>query len=128
MTEVTSLVWDNYKRIGDKRLEVKQTKTSKKNSILTFKLGDEAVNVLNLISVDRLNNPKSAFYYPVGDERNSYIFPSKDYGRDLGNGKKGTSLHLISANKTWDALLKMSGIDRPMKLYATRHTFATQLL
>ena len=64
VTEVTSLVWDNYKRIGDKRLEVKQTKTSKKNSILNFKLGDETVNVLNLISVDRLNNPKSAFYYP----------------------------------------------------------------
>ena len=126
VTEVTSLVWDNYKRIGDKRLEVKQTKTSKKNSILTFKLGDEAVNVLNLISVDRLNNPKSAFYYPVGDERNAYIFPSKDYGRDLGNGKKGTSLHLISANKTWDKLLKMSGVERQMKFYATRHTFATQ--
>ena len=52
---------------------------------VTFKLGDEAVNVLNLISVDRLNNPKSAFYYPVGDERNAYIFPSKDYGRKLIN-------------------------------------------
>ena len=125
VTEVTSLIWDNYKRTGEKRLEVKQTKTSKKNKIVSFKLGDEAVNILNHISVDRLNNPKSAFYYPVGDERNKYIFPSKDYGRNLGNGKKGTSLHVISCNKTWDKLLKMSGVSRHMKFYATRHTFAT---
>ena len=29
---------------------------------------------------DRLNNPDSAFYYPAGDERNKYCFPSKTYG------------------------------------------------
>ena len=29
-------------------------------------------------------------------------------------------------SKTWDTLLKMSGVERQMKLYATRHTFATQ--
>ena len=124
-TEATSLIWDNYKTAGVKRLELKKTKTSKKNKIVSFKLGDEAVNILNTISVDRLNNPDSAFYYPVGDERNKYIFPSKDYGRNLGSGKKGTSLHVISCNKTWDKLLKMSGVERSMKIYATRHTFAT---
>jgi len=124
-TEATSLIWDNYKTAGVKRLELKKTKTSKKNKIVSFKLGDEAVNILNHISVDRLNNPDSAFYYPVGDERNKYIFPSKDYGRNLGKGKKGTSLHVISCNKTWDRLLKMSGVERSMKIYATRHTFAT---
>ena len=124
-TEATSLIWDNYKTNGIKRLELKKTKTSKKNKLVSFKLGDEAVNILNTISVDRLNNPDSAFYYPVGDERNKYIFPSKDYGRNLGNGKKGTSLHVISCNKTWDHLLKMSGVERKMKIYATRHTFAT---
>ena len=124
-TEATSLIWDNYKTTGVKRLELKKTKTSKKNKLVSFKLGDEAVNILNTISVDRLNNPDSAFYYPIDDERNKYIFPSKDFGRNLGNGKKGTSLHVISCNKTWDKLLKMSGVERPMKIYATRHTFAT---
>ena len=47
-----------------KRLELKQTKTSKKNKTVTFKLGDEAIEILDLISVDRLNNPDSEFYYP----------------------------------------------------------------
>jgi site-specific recombinase XerD len=125
VTEVTSIKWENYKTTGVKRLELKKTKTSKKNKIVSFKLGDEAVNILNHISVDRLNNPKSAFYYPIGDERNNFIFPSKDYGRLIGNKKKGTSLHLIDCSKTWNKLLKMSGVDRQMKLYATRHTFAT---
>ena len=59
------------------------------------------VQILDLISVDRLNNPESAFYYPIDDHRNSYVFPSKDYGRNLGNGKKGKSLSLINPNKTW---------------------------
>ena len=125
VTEVTSLKWTNYPMTGEKRLVLQQTKTSKKNKMLTFKLGNEAVNILTAVSLDRLNNPESAFYYPVGDERINYIFPSKDYGRKIGKGKTATSLHLIDCSKTWDALLKMSGIDRPMKLYATRHTFAT---
>ena len=124
-SEVTSLKWTNYPRSGEKRLVLQQTKTSKKNKMLTFKLGDEAVNILTTISIDRLNNPDSDFYYPVGDERNNYIFPSKDYGRNIGKGKTAQSLHLIDCSKTWDALLKMSGVERPMKLYATRHTFAT---
>ena len=31
----------------------------------------------------------------------------------------------LIANKTWDKVLKMSGVERQMKFYATRHTFAT---
>ena len=52
-----------------------------------FKIGEElyssglGVEILDLISVDRLNNPDSEFYYPIDDPRNSYVFPSKDYGR-----------------------------------------------
>ena len=126
VTEATSIIWDNYKRTGIRRIELKQTKTSKKNKTVSFKLGDEAINILNLISTDRLNNPDSAFYYPIDDIRNSYIFPSKDYGRNLGSNKKGKSPHIINPFKTWDKLLKMSGVERHMKLYATRHTFATQ--
>ena len=126
VTEATSILWNNYKRTGVKRIELKQTKTSKKNKTVSFKLGDEAINILNIVSTDRLNNPDSAFYYPIDDIRNSYIFPSKDYGRRLGNNKKGKSPHIINPFKTWDRLLKMSGVERHMKLYATRHTFATQ--
>ena len=126
VSEACSIKWDNYKKTGVKRLELKETKTSKKNKTLTFKLGDEAIAVLDLISVDRLNNPESAFYYPIDDIRNAYVFPSKDYGRSLGKGKKGKSPHIINPSKTWDKLLKMSGVERHMKFYATRHTHATQ--
>ena len=126
VSEACSIKWDNYKKTGVKRLELKETKTSKKNKTLTFKLGDEAIAVLDLISVDRLNNPESAFYYPIDDIRNAYVFPSKDYGRSLGSGKKGKSAHIINPSKTWDKLLKMSGVERHMKFYATRHTHATQ--
>ena len=126
MSEGSSIVWDNYKKTGVKRLELKETKTSKKNKTVSFKLGDEAVGILDLISVDRLNNPESAFYYPINDPRNAYVFPSKDYGRNLGNGKKGSSMHIINPVKTWEKILKMSGVERHLKLYATRHTHATQ--
>jgi len=126
VSECSSLKWDNYKRGEKPRLELKQTKTSKKNKILKFRLGEEAISILNIISIDRLNNPNSAFYFPINDIRNAYIFPSKDYGRKIGNGKKGTTPHIINSSKTWDKVLKMSGIERHMKLYATRHTFATQ--
>ena len=63
-------------------------------------MGDDATNILNLISKDRLNNPESSFYYPIDDVRNKYIFPSKDYGRKLGNGKCKTP-HIIDPGKTW---------------------------
>ena len=124
--EACSIKWDNYKKTGVKRLELKETKTSKKNKTVTFKLGDEAISVLDLISVDRLNNPDSAFYYPIDDIRNAYVFPSKDYGRNIGNGMKAKTPHLINPSKTWQRLLKMSGVERHLKFYATRHTHATQ--
>ena len=123
--EVTSLKWSNYPLTGVKRLELPQTKTSKKNKKKSFPLGDEAIKLFNLIAVDKLNNLDSAFYYSFDDIRNSYIFPSKDYGRLIGKGKKGTSPDIIDCSKTWDKLLKMAGVERPMKVYATRHTFAT---
>lgn len=123
--EVTSLKWSNYPMTGVKRLELEKTKTSKKNKLKTFKLGDDAVKILNHIAVDRLNNPESAFYYDIGDERNNFIFPSRDFGKLIGKGRKGTTHHILDCSKTWDKLLKMSGVVRPMKLYATRHTFAT---
>jgi len=122
--EARSLTWGQYIRTGIKRIQLKKTKTSKKNNKTTFKLGDDAIKILDLISTDRLNNPDSAFYFTTDDIRNKYIFPSKDYGRILKNGKCKTP-HIINPNKTWANVLKYSGIEREMKVYATRHTFAT---
>ena len=122
--EARSLTWRQFTQGGTARIDLIKTKTSKKNNKTRFNLGDDATNILNLISKDRLNNPESSFYYPINDIRNKYIFPSKDYGRKLGNGKCKTP-HIIDPGKTWASVLSMSGIDRHMKLHSTRHTFAT---
>ena len=122
--EARSLTWGQFTPGGSARIDLIKTKTSKKNQKTRFNLGDDATNILNLISVDRLNNPESSFYYPIDDIRNKYIFPSKDYGRKLSNGKCKTP-HVIDPGKTWASILSMSGVDRHMKLHSTRHTFAT---
>ena len=122
--EASSLTWNQYFQGDEPRIKLLETKTSKKNQKLIFGLGDDAVKVLNLILKDRLNNPDSRFYFPVNDPRNNCIFPSKDYGRKLANGKC-KSLHIIDPDKTWDKSLKLGGVERHMKVYATRHTFAT---
>ena len=122
--EASSLTWNQYLKGDEPRVRLFETKTSKKNKKLIFGLGDDAVKVLNLILKDRLNNPESKFYFPVNDPRNNYIFPSRDYGRKLATGKC-KSLHIIDPDKTWDKSLKLGGVERHMKVYATRHTFAT---
>ena len=122
--EARSLTWGQFTPGGSARIDLIKTKTSKKNQKTRFNLGDDATNILNLISVDRLNNPESSFYYPIDDIRNKYIFPSKDYGRKLSNGKCKTP-HVIDPAKTWASILSMSGVDRHMKLHSTRHSFAT---
>ena len=122
--EASSLTWNQYLKGDEPRIRLFETKTSKKNKKLIFGLGDDAVKVLNLILKDRLNNPESKFYFPVNDPRNNYIFPSRDYGRKLATGKC-KSLHIIDPDKTWDKSLKLGGVERHMKVYATRHTFAT---
>ena len=122
--EASSLTWNQYLKGDEPRIRLFETKTSKKNQKLIFGLGDDAVKVLNLILKDRLNNPDSRFYFPVNDPRNNYIFPSRDYGRKLATGKC-KSLHIIDPDKTWDKSLKLGGVERHMKVYATRHTFAT---
>jgi len=124
LKEAGSLTWARYKQGEYPRIDLAKTKTSKKNNKLVFKLGDEAVNILNLIAKDRLNNPESSFYFPVGDDRNNYIFPSKAYGRKI---KGGTSkaLFVQDPGATWNSVLKLSGVQRHMKIHSTRHSFAT---
>jgi integrase len=122
--EARSLTWTQFTQGGSARIDLIKTKTSKKNNKTRFNLGVDATSILNLISKDRLNNPESSFYYPIDDIRNKYIFPSKDYGRKLSNGKCKTP-HVIDPAKTWASILSMSGVDRHMKLHSTRHSFAT---
>jgi integrase len=124
LKEAGSLTWGHYKQGEYPRLELTKTKTSKKNNKLTFKLGGEAVNILQLIERDRLNNPESSFYFPIGDERNKYIFPSKAYGRKI---KGGTSkvLYVQDPGATWNSALHLAGVQRHMKIHSTRHSFAT---
>ena len=124
LDEAASLTWGQYTQGSSPRIRLIKTKTSKKNQKLVFKLGDEAVNILQLIERDRLNNPNSPFYFAINDPRNKYIFPSKDYGRKLGNGKCKT-LHVKDPGKTWDSVLRIGGIERHMKIHSTRHSFAT---
>ena len=79
---------------------------------------------MQLIQKDRLNNNQSKFYFPIDDPRNKQIFPSKDYGRKLKNGVCKT-LYVKKVETTWNKVLKLGGVERHMKVYATRHTFAT---
>ena len=124
LKEAGSLTWARYKQGEYPRIDLAKTKTSKKNNKLVFKLGEEAVNILQLIERDRLNNPESSFYFAIGDERNKYIFPSKAYGRKI---KGGTSkaLFVQDPGATWNSVLKLSGVQRHMKIHSTRHSFAT---
>jgi len=124
LDEAASLTWMQFTQGSSPRIRLIKTKTSKKNQKLVFKLGDEAVKILQLIERDRLNNPESRFYFAINDPRNKYIFPSKDYGRKLGKGKCKT-LHVKDPGKTWDSVLRAGGVDRHMKIHSTRHSFAT---
>ena len=124
LKECGSLTWALFKQGENPRLELKKTKTSKKNNKLVFKLGEEAVNILKLIEKDRLNNPDSSFYFDINDPRNKYIFPSKAYGRKIKGGKS-EALHLQDPGATWNCVLKLSGVERHMKIHSTHHSFAT---
>ena len=124
-TEVSSLQWENYKAGYKPILSYKKTKTSKKNKVTKFRLGKMAVDILQTIQRDKFNNKDSKFWYPPNDVRNSFIFPSKDFGRKLGKRKKGQTPYVVDVRKTWKELLRLAGVDRPLKLYATRHTFAS---
>ena len=124
LKEAGSLTWTRYTQGEKPRIHLAKTKTSKKNNKLVFKLGEEAVNILQLIERDRLNNPESSFYFSIGDERNKYIFPSKAYGRKL-KGKTSKALFVQDPGATWNSVLKLSGVQRHMKIHSTRHSFAT---
>ena len=95
-----------------------------RKSKINFSIGKDAVSILQLIQTERLNNPKSKFYFSLEDPRNKQIFPSRDFGRMLANGKC-KNVYIKDPGSTWDKALKLGGVERHMKVYATRHTFAT---
>ncbi len=80
---------------------------------------------MQTIQRDKFNNPKSKFFFEPNDIRNGYIFPSKDYGKKIGKKKKGKTIYLVDVRKTWKKLLLLAGVERWLKLYSTRHTFAS---
>jgi integrase len=127
--EASSLKWEQVIGLnsGQCRVKLKQTKTSKHDTPLIFPIADEAHNILKLIATDRLNNPESAFYYPISDVRTKYVFPSKRYGVKTKVGICKVP-YQRDVRKTFSKLLKMSGVERHMRNYATRHTLATNLL
>lgn len=124
-SEVLSVQWHNFKSGFKPSLVYEKTKTSKKNKKFSFRLGKKALEIIQTIQRDKFNNPESVFFYPINDVRNNQIFPSKDFGRKLANKKKGSTPYVKKIYKTWQKLLKMSGIDRHLKLYSTRHSFAS---
>lgn len=124
-SEGSSLEWNNYKAGFKPMIQLEQTKTSKKNKKTKFRLGKKAVEILQTIQRDKFNNMKSKFWFPVDDIRNKYIWPSNDYGRRLGKKKKGSTPYVSDLRKTWKKLLALAGVERALKLYSTRHTFAS---
>ena len=128
-SEASNLKWDQIIGLNSSqpRIKYKQTKTSDHDTPLVFSLAEKAHDLLKLISRDRLNNPDSKFYYPISDIRTKYIFPSRKYGKKTKAGICKIP-HIQDVRGTFSKLLKMSGIDRHLKNYATRHTLATNLL
>ena len=120
-SEASLLKWSMFRR-ASKKIILEQTKTSKKNKIFSFKLGPRALEILQTIQTDRLNNPESKFSFQLNDVRNKYIFPSLYYGRLNKYKKVITTPYVIDVRATWKKILPMAGIDRHLKHYATRHT------
>ena len=129
-SEASNIEWSWLRNGTNPRLILPQTKTSKrqKDPILSFGLGALAMDILNTIKRDKLNNSDSAFNYPIDDERNKYVFPSKDFGRINANHKPSKTPYVKDVRVTWKKVLAMVGISRHLKHYATRHTVASSTL
>ena len=128
-SEASNLQWPQIIGLNSSqpRVKYKKTKTSDHDTPLVFSLAEKAHDLLKLISRDRLNNPDSKFYYPISDIRTKYVFPSRKYGKKTKAGICKIP-HIQDVRGTFSKLLKMSGIDRHLKNYATRHTLATNLV
>ena len=78
------------------------------------------MDILSTIRKEKLHED-SAFYFPPGDERNKYVFPSKDYGRITGpNAKPSKTPYVQDVRVTFKKLLAMIGITKHYKNYVKR--------
>ena len=59
---------------------------------------------------------RNRWVFETHDARSEYVFPSRDYGRSIANGKKGSVPYLVDVRATWKKLLQMSGVNRWLKL------------
>ena len=71
---------------------------------------------------------RNRFVFNINDKRNNYIFPSRDFNKIIANGKKGTTPFIRDTRSTWKKILLMSGVERWLKPYATRHSLASYIL
>ena len=128
-SEASNLKWSQIIGLDSSypRIVYDKTKTSDKGTPTTFPIPGEAKRILQIIARDRLNNEDSKFYYPPSDPRSKYIFPSRKYGKKTKSGISKIP-YWQDVRGTFSKLLKMSGVDRHLKNYATRHTLATNLL
>ena len=123
--------------IRDNRLHLPKTKTSKFDTPTVFGLTPVAIKLLNVIRLEKeiQYSPgpdnkdwfRNRFAFPMSDERNKYVFPSRDYGRKTAYGI-GKTPFTVDVRSTWLKLLTLSGIERKLKHYATRHTVASYIL
>ena len=120
-SEAGSIKWTMIS-FPNSEITYEQTKTSDKNNLYTFPLGPKAIEILQLIQRDRLNNEESKFYFPIEDVRTKYVFPSHAYGKLMGNKKICEVPHIQEVRATWNRVLKLAGVERHLKNYATRHT------
>ena len=137
ISEASSLPWSG---VRSDRIILKETKTSKHKTPTTFYLSDKAIEMIGVIRREKLqkyrfgNNKddkdwfRNRWVFETHDARSEYVFPSRDYGRSIANGKKGSVPYLVDVRATWKKLLQMSGVNRWLKPYATRHSLATYIL
>jgi hypothetical protein len=133
-SEASNIQWTWIK---DNRLFLPKTKTSKFDTPTDFGLPPKALELLKCIQNEKeiMYSPgpgnkdwfRNRFSFPMGDERNKYVFPSRDFNRKTAHGY-GKTPYTVDVRSTWLKLLKLSGIERHLKHYATRHTVASYIL
>ena len=113
-SEANNLMWS---MVRDDRIILKETKTSKYNTPLTFFLSDKAKEILQVIRKERLQRYedgdkhkdwfRNRFVFNINDKRNNYIFPSRDFNKIIANGKKGTTPFIRDTRSTWQVWLPL---------------------
>ena len=136
-SEASSLAWS---MVRPDRIILRETKTSKKNKMLTFYLADKAKDILQVIRREKLqkyrfgNNAddkdwfRNRWVFEHHDKRAEYVFPSRDFGRKIANKKVGSKPYTVDVRATWKQILRLAGVNRYLKPYATRHSLATYIL